>query len=187
MSDYIRTKITDPYFNEIFKGMKIYKIPDLPMIECKFKKYKISVTDLRLLHPLGLECIQCCLNTMINYKDAKTCRVAKEKDSIIDDTETEIMADIALGLTYRISRLGPKGFVSSGCVVTGVDKEIQDNRVTALVFHLNTEFSKSTYEYVKSHKGEKITIIDLIAYHAELEHMKFIERYKKYKRRYEEQ
>lgn len=181
MSDYIRTKITDPYFNEIFKGMKIYKIPDLPMIECKFKKYKISVTDLRLLHPLGLECIQYCLNTMLNNPDAETCRISIENIMIKDDTETEIIVDIALGLKYKLIKSGSKGFRTFGCVITGVDKEIQDNRVTALVFHLNPEFSKSTYEYGKSHKGEKITIIDLIAYHAELEHKKYIERYEKYK------
>lgn len=147
------------------EGGKMYKRPDIPKVQFKKDKINYSMTDFRLLHPLGLEAFKICLGAMIGIQDATECRIAIGTD--MDDDTIDIIIDIVTGFEYEARKGGRNGFYCCSSPVTGSEVEESEDGNKVLVFKFYEQFSKSVYEYSHMHKGGKITLAEIIMYAAQ--------------------
>ena len=162
------------------KDVTLKKIQALPKVEFEVGGNKYKMTDVRLLHPYGVEVIKKCINTMLIEPDARECKFIAHE---LDDETIEIIKDIALGFGYdgkikskdkRTSR-----FIGS-CIITGVITKDLENGNKELTFRFNYDFAKYACEYHQTHTGS-VNITNLIDYVERGKNEEFMEYLKNHK------
>lgn len=147
------------------EGAKLYMRPELPKIEFRKGRAKYKMTDFSLLHPYGWDVFAMCLDAMATTPNARSNIVLFEKE--VDKDTLEIICDIVSGFDYKVSKSGKNGFTHESHAITGTITEEKEDGKTSVEFTFNTEFAKHVYEYSNEHKGEKITLAELVMYDTE--------------------
>lgn len=148
-------------------GAKLYRRPQMPVVEFKHGGIKYSVTDFRLLHPYGVQAFEMCLNEMIKTPDAKECRI--ETTTEVDEDTVQKISDILLGFGFTAKKGGKKGFEIGSCVIGSISTTREGDK-TVIIAHFADDFAKHVYEYGRLHPGEEITLSELVIYSVEEKH-----------------
>lgn len=144
-------------------GAKLYQRPEMPMFRFNKDGVRYSVTDFRLLNPIGVRAFEICLNVMLNDQNASECRIECSGD--LGDDTIEIVKDIVLGFQYRAEKGGKNGFKLESCGgIAGVTTEIPEGGNKILAFHLGGNFRRYAFEYRQSHSDEAVKLLDLVMY-----------------------
>lgn len=160
---YTRQKIDAGVFAGLLpEGGELYQQPELPKVEFKKDRITYSMTDFRLLHPLGVQAFQICINAMANTPDVKECEIVCDGD--VGGDTFDIITDIVMGFSYEARKGGRNGFSMASHVITGVTREQKEGENTKLVFRFGGDFPKSVFEYCNEHMSEAVTIADLVVY-----------------------
>ena len=159
---YTRDMIDDKgLFSDIFPDLKLYKRPNLPTFEFTKNKTKYTITDLRLLNPIGVNAFEICLEWMTEGENQEECRLACDKS--VSDNDIEIAIDIVCGFSISANRKGKNGFYVSICAIPSVTiEEHEDSKI--LIFKFNDMFNKSVYEYRASTKSNDLNLADFSEY-----------------------
>ena len=164
---YERQKINPGVFADILPdGAEMYVRPELPSIEFKRDGIKYSMTDLRLLHPLGVEAFEMCLNTIINDPTATECSI---RCNDLDDDTIKIISDIVTGFQFEARKGGRNGFKfdTNGLIHGSMLEKSENGEPAILTFYIDGSFARSIYECYQQHKDAKINLCDIVAYHYE--------------------
>ena len=152
---YTRFEIEPGAFADILpEGAKLYKRPALPEIELKKGNVRITVSDVRLLHPSGVAALEETINQMANIQDLEEVRFDIPDD--MDDDTLNIIIDIVSG--YSFSAKYRNGDFEGGCLVTGSEVMRTSEGGGKLTFHAFREFARFVYQYAQDHRN-----VDLIS------------------------
>ena len=155
---YSRTEINAGAFSDILpEGAMMYRRPELPKYEFKANKVKYTVSDLRLLHPKGVEAFESILKIVANTPD---CKEVSFDVSDLDEDTINIVTDILMGITYAAAKGGKNGFEINGTfLITGVARE--GNIMTC---QLVKEHAWAIFKYAheKVRNNEPINFLDLV-------------------------
>ena len=138
-------------------GGKIYMRPDLPKIEVKRGKTKYTITDLRLLHPIGVETLKQIVTIVANEPtDEVRFLIPIEQD----DETIDIVADIVTGFSVDAKRRGGK--YSGGRIVSGTTVEHCENGGRTITFHVVKEFAEDVYEAAQNNNSKSLDFYGLV-------------------------
>ena len=160
---YSRTEINADAFSDILpEGAMMYRRPELPKYEFKANKVKYTVSDLRLLHPQGIEAFESILRIVANTPDCK--EVSFDVSDLSEDT-IEIVTDILLGITYHAVKSGKNGFEMGGnFLIIGVSRK--ENIMTCQLAKPHA-WAIFKYAHEKARNNEPIKFLDLVCAVAE--------------------
>jgi hypothetical protein len=158
---YQRDKINPGAFADILPpGAVLTMMPELPMREYKSDGIKCKVTDLRLLHPTGVEAVKIIFNTMMNEPDVEEVNIGLP-DSMDEDT-IEIMSDIVMGVRWRASKGGKHGFEMGGCIVYSRSTIETVDGKRSVSFRVDRADSAALYDFTHSSTKESISLFEAI-------------------------
>lgn len=155
---YSRTEIDASAFSSIFtlEGATFYQRPKLPKFEFRANKVDYTISDIRLLHPLGVQAVEKVLETVMKTHDCEKVSICVEE---LDEDEISIVTDILMGMEYSAMKRGKNGFEMGGIfLITGVSK-----KGDILTCYLAKPHAKAIYEYAQKNlkEGDPISFCGL--------------------------
>ena len=143
------------------EGARLYKQPSLPVIAFKYNKVHYEITDLRLLHPLGVQAVELVINQMMNHENLEEVSVYVLKD--ISEDEIQIIIDIVMGYSWKAKKGGKHGFEAAGVLLsTGSTWNENEDGTKTIKFQVIREHQKMMYEYAHSQQKHQLSIIDRV-------------------------
>ena len=159
--NYKRQEIDAGAFSNMMPdGAKVYIRPELPKVEYKVGNVKLKVTDLRLLHPAGVEALFAIIKHMCEVEGDEELTFSIPKDT--DNETVDAVADIVTGFEYEAKFR--RWSYECGCTVYGFRKE-ESNGERTITFTYAKEFANFVYEYAKKH-GTKLSLVGILAEYA---------------------
>lgn len=159
---YDRQEINPVVFRDIIPDdVVMYMRPEMPSVEFKRKGVKYSMTDLRLLHPLGVEAFELCLNTMLNNPEIRECSI---QCNDLDDNTIKIITDIVMGFQCTAKKGGKHGFFTGATpIYKTVCEKSENGNPIKMAFHITDSFARCVYKYRQSCKDTPINLCDIVA------------------------
>lgn len=138
------------------EGCKIIKSPSLPKEKFKKGRRKYEITDIRLLHPLGIQALVYIIDAIKQDSSTMEVRIKSE----LDKNEEDIVRTIVMWISYSAEERG-RGIGGGICYHTTVEEvdDIGNDRI--LVFSLNERFTKSLHKVLMNNKKE-ISYVDMM-------------------------
>lgn len=138
------------------EGCKIIQSPSLPKEQFKKGRRKYEISDIRLLHPLGIEALAYILDAI--RQDASTTEVRIKSE--LDKNEEDIVRSIVMGISYSAKE---RGNYIGGCICyqTTVEEvgDIGNDRI--LVFSLDGMLTKRLHKALMNNEKE-ISYVDMM-------------------------
>lgn len=155
---YKRKEIDAGIFSGLLpEGVKLFQQPELPKRTWKKGTAKYTITDIRLLHPVGVYIIEELLKTMcLTGKREMTFKIEEG----FTEEALDIATDIAMGFCWDAKYRGG-AFIGGklvGCVTRG---ETEDGQKT-ITFKADPDDAQAAYEYFSEKDDENISLQELI-------------------------
>lgn len=157
------------------ENLKIRYQPELPKIKIKRGKATYTITDLRLLHPLGKEALISIFNGIISCEEYELSFVVPVD---VDDETLEIVNDIVMGFSCDVKRRYSsfEGFrLVSGCT-TETNKTTGGRIVT---YSVTPDFANFIRSYHQDNGNGTINLLTVVMDFADEQRLKFEEEIKK--------
>ena len=144
------------------EGTKIHMMPKLPTIELKRGKAKYDISDVRLLHPAGVQTLLEIINIVAETQDT---RISFAVPLDVDEETIDVVADIVMG--YSVNAHYRDGDYESGCIVTGCDRAEHENGGRGITFHVVKDFAEFIHARAEKREGQTLNLVELMMDYAD--------------------
>ena len=138
-------------FEDWFPGanLNMSRLPDLPMIEAKYGKWKLKIPNLAILNENAVYVFEQLVNAASMDKDAKEVEFYIPSGEEYEN-KIQLITDICMAVKYEAKK---RGTVLSGpLLVDSVHRKTADDGKKKLVFRLMKDNADAIYNYAQSVK-----------------------------------